>query len=230
LPVYYIPEDFIIFPHPLLASEDGILGIGGDLVPERLLLAYQFGIFPWYSNEDPIMWWSPNPRFVIYPQEVIISKSMRPYFNQNKFKLTADNSFEKVIRLCQNVNRPGQDGTWITEKMLSAYLKLHKMGYAHSLEVWQNEKLVGGLYGISLGKVFFGESMFALENNASKFAFISLCKKLEELEFWIIDGQQPNPHLKSLGGRPLESKKFHALLKENCFEETVLGSWSYLFE
>ena len=229
MPIYNIPKDFYIFPHPLIATKEGMLGIGGDLSPQRLLLAYQFGIFPWYSEGDPIMWWSPNPRFVIYPNEVIISKSMRPYFNQNKFRLTSDQSFEKVIRQCQLIKRHGQKGTWITEEMVIAYLRLHQMGYAHSLEVWQNEELAGGLYGISLGKIFFGESMFSMQNNASKYAFICLCKKLEELDFWIIDGQQPNPHLKRLGGRPIDGIDFHNLLKRNCFEETIVGSWEKLF-
>lgn len=223
-------EDFYLFPHPFLATKEGILGIGGDLNPERLLLAYQFGIFPWYNEGDPIVWWSPHDRFIIYPNEVVIAKSMRPYFNQKKFLITADYAFELVIRKCQKTKRPGQGGTWITEEMLEAYIDLHKMGYAHSIEVWQNDDLVGGLYGVSLGKIFFGESMFSISNNASKFAFISLCKKLEELGFWLVDCQQPNPHLESLGGQFLDGIELHEILKRNCFENTLLGSWAGFFE
>jgi leucyl/phenylalanyl-tRNA--protein transferase len=222
-------EDSFIFPHPFLATKEGVLGIGGDLHPQRLLLAYQFGIFPWYSEGDPIFWWSPHDRFVVYPDQVIVTKSMRPYFNKKKFTLTADKAFESVIRFCQKTKRPGQSGTWITEEMLEAYIQLHNLGYAHSLEVWQDEELVGGLYGISLGKIFFGESMFSLANNASKFAFISLCHKLHELGFWLIDCQQPNPHLERLGGQFFDGRELHELLKKNCFEPTIKGSWSHLF-
>ena len=228
MPVYLIPSSNI-FPHPLAASQEGILGVGGDLNPERLLLAYQFGIFPWYSEGEPIMWWSPNPRFVLVPGEVVVSKSMRPYFNQDKFKLTADQAFEEVIRNCQKVKRKDQMGTWITEDMVEAYIQLHQLGYAHSLEVWENNTLVGGLYGISLGKVFYGESMFSSTNNASKYAFISLCRKLEELGFWIIDCQQHNKHLESLGGKFMDGKGFHRLMQKNSFEESRVGSWNDLF-
>ena len=165
----------IWFPDVEECTEEGIVAVGGDLSVERLILAYSRGIFPWYSSDrSPILWWSPDPRFVLFPENLIVSKSMRPYFNQNKFKVTWDQNFEDVIKNCQKIDREDQPGTWITSKMLAAYIQLHKKGYAHSVEVWLENELVGGLYGISLGKVFFGESMFAKVSNASKFGFISL--------------------------------------------------------
>ena len=166
------------FPDVEESTEEGIVAVGGDLSVERLILAYSKGIFPWYSSDkSPILWWSPDPRFVLFPENLIVSKSMRPYFNQNKFKVTWDQNFEDVIKNCQKIDRDDQLGTWITSKMLTAYIQLHKKGYAHSVEVWLDNELVGGLYGISLGKVFFGESMFDKVSNASKFGFISLVKQ-----------------------------------------------------
>lgn len=225
MPVFWLSDNDYHFPNPNLADDEGILAIGGDLSPQRLLIAYELGIFPWFNPSDPIVWWSPNPRFVLFPKELKIAKSMRPYFNGNKFQLTLDTHFEQVIRNCQQTNRKGQHGTWITEDMVNGYCQLHEMGYAHSVEVWKNKQLVGGLYGIGLGKCFFGESMFAHVSNASKFGFISIVKKLEEKGYWLIDCQQATRHLSSLGGRPLPRQDFLDILLKNKEQPTDLGSW-----
>ncbi|MCP3928042.1 MAG: leucyl/phenylalanyl-tRNA--protein transferase [Bacteroidetes bacterium] len=229
MPVYWLSEDTLDFPHPDLANEEGILAVGGDLLPNRLITAYANGIFPWYNPGDPILWWSPDPRFVLFPDELRIAKSMRPYFNQRKFQVTFDHEFEKVIRSCQQSNRTGQQGgTWITEEMVKAYCKLHELGLAHSVEVWKEDELTGGLYGISLGKCFFGESMFAKASNASKFGFIVLVNLLEKQGFQLIDCQQNTRHLKSLGARSISRKEFLTYLQKNVSENTIKGNWGKL--
>jgi leucyl/phenylalanyl-tRNA--protein transferase len=218
------------FPDVEESTEEGIVAMGGDLSAERLILAYSKGIFPWYSSDkSPILWWSPDPRFVLFPENLIVSKSMRPYFNQNKFKVTWDQNFEDVIKNCQKIDREDQLGTWITNKMLAAYIQLHKKGYAHSVEVWMGNELVGGLYGISLGKVFFGESMFAKVSNASKFGFISLVNQLKQKGFLLIDCQQETKHLESLGANAIKRKDFIDILNHNNIEETYIGSWENYF-
>ena len=218
------------FPDVEESTEEGIVAMGGDLSAERLILAYSKGIFPWYSSDkSPILWWSPDPRFVLFPENLIVSKSMRPYFNQNKFKVTWDQNFEDVIKNCQKIDREDQLGTWITSKMLAAYIQLHKKGYAHSVEVWLDNELVGGLYGISLGKVFFGESMFAKVSNASKFGFISLVNQLKQKGFLLIDCQQETKHLESLGANAIKRKDFIDILNHNNIEETYIGSWENYF-
>jgi leucyl/phenylalanyl-tRNA--protein transferase len=220
----------IWFPDVEESTEEGIVAVGGDLSVERLILAYSRGIFPWYSSDrSPILWWSPDPRFVLFPENLIVSKSMRPYFNQNKFKITWDQNFEDVIKNCQKIDREDQPGTWITSKMLAAYIQLHKKGYAHSVEVWLENELVGGLYGISLGKVFFGESMFAKVSNASKFGFISLVNQLKQKGFLLIDCQQETKHLESLGANAIKRKDFIDILNDNNIEETYIGSWENYF-
>ncbi|MEM0994312.1 MAG: leucyl/phenylalanyl-tRNA--protein transferase [Bacteroidota bacterium] len=230
MPVFWLPDNSIAFPNPALANEDGILAIGGDLSPRRLLKAYELGIFPWFNPDDPIIWWSPDPRFVLFPNELKIAKSMRPYFNNNRFQLTADQQFETVMRQCQQAKRKGQGGgTWITEEMIKGYVKLHQQGYAHSVEVWQGEELVGGLYGINLGKCFFGESMFTKVSNASKFGFISLVKKLIAREYVLVDCQQPTRHLKSLGARAIQRNEFLDILEHNKANPRVAESWEHLF-
>ena len=227
MPVFWLSEESISFPHPELANEDGILAVGGDLSAERLLLAYRLGIFPWFNPGDPILWWSPDPRFVLFPNQLKVSRSMRPYFNQKKFTITIDQAFKKVMRACQVQKRKGQaGGTWITENMIEAYHRLFLMGYAHSVEVWQEDELVGGLYGISLGKIFFGESMFSKRSNASKFGFISLVRCLEQKGFWLIDCQQKTTHLQSLGGRSISRKIFLEYLRKNQKESDLTESWS----
>lgn len=220
MPIYLLPDDELVFPSPHLASEEGILAVGGDLSPERLLLAYRQGIFPWYNPGEPILWWSPDPRFVLYPSELRIAKSMRPYFNQQKFKVTYNQAFPEVMRACQvriaeKKRRQRAIGSWITPEMVQAYTQLHEMGYAHSVEVWEEEQLVGGLYGLALGKVFFGESMFTRVSNASKFGFISLVQKLESQGFVLIDCQQETRHLASLGARSISRQRFVEELKKN---------------
>jgi leucyl/phenylalanyl-tRNA--protein transferase len=231
MPIYLLSEDELQFPHPSLTSENGILAVGGDLSAERLILAYQYGIFPWFNEGDPILWWSPDPRFVLFPEELKVSRSMRPYFNQKKFGCTIDRDFGAVIRHCQQ-NRRGRQagmGTWITEEMLEAYIRLHELGFAHSVEVWKGDELVGGLYGLAFGKCFFGESMFTKVSNASKFGFISLVRYLEERGFWLIDCQQETRHLASLGARSISREKFLSILEKNREEDGAIGKWDHVF-
>ncbi len=226
MPVYWLADDSLDFPDPGGANEDGLVALGGDLSPERLLNAYNQGLFPWFNEGDPILWWSPDPRFVLFPGELKVSKSMRPYFNQRKFEVTYDADFRAVITACQQMYRPGQGGTWITDDMVEAYCQLHRLGFAHSVEVWKDKKLVGGLYGIALGRIFFGESMFAKASNASKFGFISLVRRLEEHGYTLIDCQQETRHLASLGGRGIPRSGFLQYLADNDMEKTERGKWS----
>lgn len=210
--IYELGSDPEAFPDPESAPGYGPAALGGDLEPRRLVAAYRRGFFPWYSEGEPLLWWSPHPRFVLFPHELKVHKSMRPYFNQRKFELSYDQAFEDVIRACAEVPRRGQDGTWITPAMMRAYGCLHEQGIAHSIEVWQAGRLVGGLYGVALGRVFFGESMFAHVSNASKFGFISLVRALQRRGFVLIDCQQETPHLASLGARPIPRTTFLELL------------------
>ena len=212
MPVYRLSKE-IIFPNPDLAEEDGLLAVGGDLKFERLILAYCNGIFPWYSDGEPILWWCPKPRFIIKPNEVNVSKSMKRVFNKGKFTVTFDKDFKAVIQNCKEL-RENKEGTWITDEMMDAYINLHKRGFASSVEVYNNEKLVGGLYGVKIGKCFFGESMFSIESNASKVALISMCKKLEEEGFIFLDCQMHTTHLESMGGRFIDWEEFKLMLKE----------------
>lgn len=203
--VFRLPDDEIVFPNPALADEDGLLAIGGDLSAERLILAYQNGIFPWFSDDDPICWYSPHERCVIYPDRLKVSKSMKQVLKNGGFKVTANQAFEKVIANCAKTPRKDQPGTWITKEMQDAYINLHQLGWAHSIEVWQNESLVGGLYGVAINKVFCGESMFSLISNASKVAMIFLC---QQSDFELIDCQIPNDHLLSLGAEMIERQTY----------------------
>jgi leucyl/phenylalanyl-tRNA--protein transferase len=207
MPIFQLDEQ-LWFPPVEYAEEDGLLAVDGDLSPERLLLAYQSGIFPWYNEEDPILWWSPNPRMVLYPSELKVSKSMQQVLRSNRFKVTVDTAFGQVIAACGSAIRDGQPGTWIVPEMIAAYTRLHIMGYAHSVEVWRNNQLVGGLYGLGLGKVFCGESMFSLESNASKTGFITLVQWLQKRGFHFIDCQTHTPHLESLGARQIPRELF----------------------
>ncbi len=201
----------LIFPAVEHAEEDGLLAIGGDLSPERLLLAYQQGIFPWFEGELPL-WYSPDPRFVLFPEELKISASMKQVIRSNTFHFTTNQAFEDVITQCSNIKREGQGGTWISEKMKEAYVRMHAMGHAHSAEAWQNGKLVGGLYGIISGRVFCGESMFSRESNASKFAFINYAPILVSQGIELIDCQVYTQHLSSLGARMIPRKEYLAYL------------------
>ena len=210
--MYYLSSD-LFFPPVSEANGDGILAIGGDLSSERLQLAYKSGIFPWFEEGEPIMWWSPNPRMVLFLDELIVSKSMRNILNRNIFTVTFNQNFRDVISNCQNIERDGQNGTWITNEMIEAYCKLHEVGIAKSVEVWQDEVLVGGLYGIDLGDVFCGESMFSKVSNASKVAFIALVNQLKKEDYKLLDCQVYNPHLESLGCREIDRTDFMKILK-----------------
>jgi leucyl/phenylalanyl-tRNA--protein transferase len=205
-------DERLLFPDPGLADPDGLLAVGGDLSTERLLLAYKNGIFPWYSEDTPILWYSPHERFVLYPGELRLTKSMKQVLRSNKFKVTVDQCFSKVIAACSSVARSGQDGTWITADMQSAYIELHEQGYAHSVEVWQQDKLAGGLYGVPIGHVFCGESMFSLVSNASKVALIHLCNSGS---YGLIDCQLHTPHLESMGARMISRKDYLAFLRNS---------------
>lgn len=209
--VYLSKELF--FPPVSQANPDGIVAVGGDLSSERLQLAYKSGIFPWFEDGEPIIWWSPNPRMVLFLDELIVSKSMRNILNRNIFKVTFNQNFREVISNCQKVKRDGQTGTWITNDMIESYCKLNELGIAKSVEVWQDEQLVGGLYGVDLGHVFCGESMFSLVSNASKVAFIALVEKLKKKSYKLLDCQVYNSHLESLGCREIDRNEFMAILK-----------------
>ena len=210
--MYYLSSD-LFFPPVADANWDGVLAIGGDLSLERLQLSYKSGIFPWFEEGEPIMWWSPNPRMVLFLGELIVSKSMRNILNRNIFNVTFNQNFRDVIRNCQNIDRDGQNGTWITNDMIEAYCKLHEVGIAKSVEVWQDKVLVGGLYGIDLGHVFCGESMFSIVSNASKVAFIALVNQLKKEDYKLLDCQVYNPHLESLGCREIDRTDFMKILK-----------------
>ena len=209
----YFLTDELVFPPLDSANVEGLLAVGGDLSPERLLLAYQSGIFPWFDNDSIILWWSPDPRMILYPNEIKISKSMRKVIRDNKFTLTVNTCFKEVLEHCSSVPRAGQDGTWITEEMKNAYIELYKRGIATSYEVWEKDKLVGGLYGVDLGHIFCGESMFSLTSNASKFAFIKLAQELQAKEYNIIDCQLHTDHLESMGAKEISRKEFVKFLK-----------------
>ena len=202
----------ILFPEPALAEPDGLLAVGGDLSTERLLLAYQNGIFPWYSEGEPILWFSPHERFVLFPGELKISKSMKQVLGSNRFIITNDECFDDVVSACSAIERRGQDGTWITSAMKAAYKKLHAKGYAHSTEVWQQNNLVGGLYGVNIGNVFCGESMFNLAANASKTALIHLCSSGL---YRLIDCQVHTPHLESMGARMISREEYMEVLRND---------------
>jgi len=202
-------DERLIFPKPDLAEPDGLLAVGGDLSTERLLLAYQNGIFPWYSDDTPILWYSPHERFVLYPDELKISKSMRQVLRSGKLSVTVDTCFNDVITACSTAPREGQDGTWIVPDMIAAYNRLHLEGYAHSVEVWQDHKLVGGLYGVHVGDVFCGESMFSRVSNASKTALIYLCNTGL---YKLIDCQVHTDHLESMGARMISRERYMDVL------------------
>jgi len=203
------------FPPIESATHDGLLAHGGDLSTERLLLAYRNGIFPWYDENSPILWWCPDPRMVLYPQKIKISKSMRKLLAEGSWRLTRNLCFEAVIEQCAKIKRTGQRGTWITKAMINAYVRLHKLGFAKSYEVWEDDTLIGGLYGIDLGHVFCGESMFSLKSNASKFAFIKLSQELLEQDYQLIDCQLYTKHLESLGAEKIAREDFLKVLAKN---------------
>ena len=208
--IFQLPEQELVFPDPSLAEPDGLLAIGGDLSRKRLILAYQHGIFPWFSEGDPICWFSPHERCVIYPDQVKVSKSMKKVLKDQLFTVTIDTAFEEVIACCAQTPRRDQDGTWITTAMQDAYIDLHQSGWAHSVEVWYDDQLVGGLYGMHVNNVFCGESMFSLMSNASKTALIWLCRTNK---FSLIDCQVPNDHLLSLGAEMISRETYTGILQ-----------------
>ena len=218
----WLDED-IWFPDPYTAPADFPLAFGGDLSPERLLFAYSLGIFPWYSEGEPIMWWSPDPRMILFPQDLKISRSLKKMLK--KFDVSFDREFERVIKMCASVKRKGQEGTWITPEMVDAYIRLHKLGYAHSVEVYLNGELVGGLYGVSIGRTFFGESMFHTVSNASKVGFVHLVERLKSWNFDMIDCQQSTPHMARFGAVDISRKKFLDILKKSVKKPSIVGNW-----
>jgi len=224
MPVFQL-TDKLIFPPAELAEENGLLAIGGDLSSKRLLLAYRNGIFPWYSEGEPILWWSPSPRLVIFPAELKIPRRLARLIRQGLFSITMDMAFKQVITACAYTDNRLEKGTWITDDMIVAYCLLYDMGYAHSVECWLDGKLAGGLYGISLGSVFFGESMFSEQPNSSKVALVYLIKKLQEWSFELIDCQMKTEHLMQFGAREIPENEFQKLLTKNIASPDQKGKW-----
>ncbi|HEX2395899.1 MAG TPA: leucyl/phenylalanyl-tRNA--protein transferase [Bacteroidales bacterium] len=216
------------FPDPRKADADGLLAVGGDLSTESLLTAYSRGIFPWYDEHSPILWWSPDPRLVLFPSKFKTSDSLNQRIRQSTYNVLIDNDFTGVIRQCSRVHRKGQKGTWLTPEMIEAYVRLYDEGFAHSFETWHQGKLVGGLYGVSLGKAFFGESMFHLMRDASKVALHALVKWTLKHEFHFIDAQQSTSHLISLGAEEVSRNSFLKMLDEALKFETIRGRWNSL--
>lgn len=228
MPVYQLSED-LVFPSPHLASKEGLLAVGGDLTRNRLLLAYSLGIFPWYSEGEPILWWSPDPRLVLYPNELKVSRSLDKVINKDRFKVTVDCAFERVIKDCARVRLENREGTWIVDEMVKAYCRLHESGFAHSIEAWAGDRLAGGLYGVSLGKCFFGESMFTRISNASKVAFVVLVNHLKSQGFAMIDCQITTGHLTRFGAREISRARYLDELDEALKADTLRGKWSFDF-
>jgi leucyl/phenylalanyl-tRNA--protein transferase len=229
MPVYQLPDE-PVFPRPDLAEENGLLAIGGDLSIKRLITAYASGIFPWYSEGQPILWWSPDPRMVLFPDKFKRHKNLRRTVEKKTFTCTFDREFEQVIDHCSQVERKEQTGTWITEEMKKAYIALHKAGFAHSVEVYDQGELAGGLYGVSLGGVFFGESMFHLKTDASKVALWHLVDFSLQHKIKLIDAQQNTEHMKSLGAEIIPREKFLFLLRQNLEAVTLKGDWQKIQE
>ena len=226
MPIFALPEE-LLFPDAELADPSGLLALGGDLRPRRLLGAYASGIFPWYSDGQPILWHSPDPRFVLFPSELRVSRSLRQTLRKGPYEVSLDRAFGDVIRHCAQVPRPGQEGTWITDEMEDAYCELHRLGFAHSAEAWQGGELVGGLYGVSLGSIFFGESMFASQSDASKVAFVSLVEQLVRWDFTLIDSQVHTDHLQRFGTREIPRSEYLVLLRSALDAETRRGPWAF---
>lgn len=225
MPIFVLSNK-LIFPPPHLATQEGLLAIGGDLSQKRLLLAYRMGIFPWYSKGDPILWWSTDPRLVLYPEKFHVSRSLRKVIRKGLFRVTMDSAFEKVIHACAETFRPTGPGTWIMPELIDAYCKLSTAGYAHSVEAWQADELVGGLYGVSLGRCFFGESMFSTVSNASKVCLAYLVRHLIANAFDLIDCQVKTNHLVSLGAREISRKAFLVQLQKSLKRPSLIGKWN----
>jgi len=225
MPVFYLTDKHI-FPPPHLAEKEGLLAVGGDLVEDRLLLAYRMGIFPW-SGEESILWWSPDPRLVLYPEEIKVSKTLKKIIKKDKFDITMDQAFDEVIEACAQIRSENNEGTWIGKDMIKAYCGLHKSGYAHSVEAWYKGELVGGLYGVSLGKSFFGESMFTRISNASNVVFVKLVEYLTQISFDMIDCQVRTEHMIRFGAREIPRDLFLQQLKKSLCKPTIKGKWSF---
>jgi leucyl/phenylalanyl-tRNA--protein transferase len=225
VPIYRLNEE-ILFPAPEHAEGSGLLAVGGDLRAERLLTAYRMGIFPWYGSGQPILWWSPDPRWILEPEELHISRRLRRVLKKEMFQVTFDQAFGQVIHGCAMVTRKEQHGTWITAEMEEAYTRLHEMGFAHSVESWREGKLVGGVYGVSLGRCFFGESMFFCKPDASKVAFVTLVQRLRQWEFQLIDAQVTTPHLARFGAKAISRALFLDRLQEAVAYPTIKGNWN----
>ena len=225
MPVYRL-SNALIFPDPEQADPDGLLAVGGDLSSERLLLAYRLGIFPWYEDDTPILWWSPPRRCIMKPSDFHVSHSLQRVLRQRHFTVTFDQAFPEVIRGCAETRTEQGQGTWITEEMIDAYCALYEAGFAHSAEAWLDGRLAGGIYGVSLGSAFFGESMFKQVTNASKVAFATLAQRLTEWEFTMIDCQMTNPHLQRLGSQEISRKDFLRRLAQALTFPTKQGKWS----
>jgi leucyl/phenylalanyl-tRNA--protein transferase len=226
MPIYQLGKE-LIFPRPELAEDDGLLAVGGDLSPERLLLAYSLGIFPWFAEGDPILWWSPAPRLIIEPGRLHVPSRLRRTLRQGVFQITMDTAFARVIAACASIPRAGDRSTWITPAMITAYCRLHELGFAHSVECWQDEKLAGGLYGLALGGVFFGESMFSRISDSSKVALTWLVKQLHKWDFAFIDCQVANMHLRRLGAVEISRQEFEKRLAAGLKKETKRGKWRF---
>ncbi|HOZ48885.1 MAG TPA: leucyl/phenylalanyl-tRNA--protein transferase [Candidatus Hydrogenedentes bacterium] len=226
MPVFVL-TDSIAFPPPQLA-EEGLLAVGGDLTVDRLLSAYEAGIFPWYLPGDPILWWSPDPRLVLFPNELHVSRRLARTLRQGRFRVSFDTAFSEVIQACASTARRDQDGTWITDDMIAAYSRLHELGYAHSVETWLDNTLVGGLYGISLGHVFFGESMFSRAADASKVALVGLTEQLKRWDVRLIDCQVTTPHMLGMGAREIERTRFLELIKDDTRQGAPMGKWTWM--
>lgn len=225
MPVFRIPAQHV-FPHPEQANPYGLLGVGGDLDPDRVLLAYRNGIFPWYSEAQPLLWWSPDPRMVLYTGELKVPRSLAKVLRQERFTLTADQAFSEVMRACAVAPRPGQDGTWITRDMLDAYEELHRRGHAHSVEAWADGELVGGLYGVGVGRLFAGESMFAQRSDASKVALVRLVEQLARWGYPLIDCQVHTQHLARFGAREIPRRRFLEALRDLRDQPGRVGRWT----
>lgn len=229
MPVFRLSER-LSFPPPHLAEPEGLLAVGGDLSEERILLAYQMGIFPWFSDDNPILWWSPDPRLVLYPSEIRVSARLRRTIRQGAFAVTCDTAFGEVISACAGERLLRNQPTWITREMIDAYCRLFDAGYAHSVEAWREGCLVGGLYGVSLGGGFFGESMFSRVSNASKTALVALCRYLQQLSFDMVDCQVPTDHLMGMGAVKISRSRFLRDLRLSLKKPTIRGSWQKAFE
>lgn len=225
MPLYQLDKEFLSFPPATEANPEGLLAIGGKLTEDWLLTAYTNGLFPWFNSGEPILWWSPDPRCVIFPDKVHVSKSMYRVLNNPGFDFRLDTNFESVIRHCANVDRKGENGTWITDEMIDAYSKLHEIGMAHSAELYRGDKLIGGLYGVSIGGVFFGESMFSLEKNASKMTLIRMCQWLHNRGFKLFDCQVYSPHLERMGAEEISRADFLNRLSDGLKIPTKRGKW-----